>query len=85
MKVSSQLKVAIPPLLLSLLTQKAHMFGMKPTQYIRHLVVSDLKQERIPIFQASSQTEKQYQKSLVSEKNNQYVTGFSVKKVLDRI
>lgn len=85
MKISSQLKVAIPPLLLSLLTQKAQMFGMKPTQYIRHLVVSDLKQEHVPVFQASSQTERRYRKSLISEKRGQYITGPSVKKALDRI
>lgn len=53
---SSQLKVTLPDQILNRLKSKSDKLGLKPAAYIRHLVISDLDDDRnLPVYQMTPQ------------------------------
>ncbi len=61
---SSQIKVTLPTELYGLARSKASQFGLSLSAYLRHLVITDVKDSIYPTYQASEMVEKSYQKAL---------------------
>lgn len=70
---TAQVKVTLPINLMDFLQAKAAKFGMPVAAYLRHLVIEDVKDDDIPVFQASKWVEEKYRQSLEDEKDGNFV------------
>lgn len=55
---STQLKVTLPLNLFDFAYAKAKRFGLSMSAYLKHLVIEDVKKEKLPEFTMSESTEK---------------------------
>lgn len=53
----TQLKINLPEELQNLLQTKASRFGVPLTQYVKHVLMKDVEDEKYPVFKASEETE----------------------------
>lgn len=75
---STQLKITIPDRLLERVRVKSEELGLKPTSYIRHLIISDLDEDRnLPKYQLSPQYAE-----FLCEQMKEYESG-KTKKITD--
>ena len=54
---SVQIKVTLPEKLQELVQSKADLYGLTISTYIKHLVIDDVKDMEVPVFQMSKKTE----------------------------
>lgn len=59
-----QLKISLSEQLNELLQSKASRLGVPLTQYVKHLLMKEVEDEKYPTFQASEQVEKNTQEAL---------------------
>ena len=60
--IQSQIKISISTELKSLIRSKADAVGVPVTQYVKNLIINDVK--HFPTFQASDETEKRAQRAM---------------------
>ncbi len=60
----TQVKVTLPGPLYDYASSKAGKFGITISSYIKNLILNDVKDMDHPVYNASTQTEKSYQKAL---------------------
>ncbi|HSW48273.1 MAG TPA: hypothetical protein VLG67_04290 [Candidatus Saccharimonadales bacterium] len=70
----AQIKVNLPLTMKDYLESKANKFGMPVAGYIKHLILKDIEDMDYPIYQASTETEKAYEKAMKED-----ATGKTVK------
>ena len=56
---TTQIKVTLPDQLYFFLKSKADRFGLTMSSYVKNLVIDDVKDENIPVFEMSEKLEKQ--------------------------
>ena len=61
---STQIRVTLPVQLQGLLQAKTSKFGLSLSAYIKNLIINDVQDVEIPVFQASKRVEKSYKKAL---------------------
>jgi len=61
---STQLKVTLPLNLLDYVQAKTQKFGLSMSAYLKHLIIEDVKDMKIPEFTMSESTEKTALKAL---------------------
>ncbi len=61
---TSQIKVALSAPLHGFLQEKAKRYGLTMAAYVRNLIIDDIKEKEIPIYQASQKIEKSYAMAL---------------------
>ena len=59
-----QLKISLSEQLNDLLRSKAARLGLPVTQFVKHLIVEEVKEEEYPSFQMSERTEKRAKKAM---------------------
>lgn len=59
-----QLKLSLSHRLNDLLRSKAGRFGVPVTQYVKHIIITDVEEEKYPTFVASEEIEKKTEKAL---------------------
>ena len=59
-----QLKINLPLELQELLQSKAAKFGVPLTQYVKHVLIKDVEDEKYPVFRASAETEEAAEQAL---------------------
>ena len=59
-----QLKINLPLQLQELLQSKAAKFGVPLTQYVKHVLIKDVEDEKYPVFRASVETEEAAEQAL---------------------
>lgn len=59
-----QLKLSLSQQLNNLLKSKAARLGVPVTQFVKHLIVQEVKGEDYPVFQMSARTEKRVKEAL---------------------
>jgi predicted DNA-binding protein len=69
----AQIKINIPATMKEYLDSKAEKFGMPIAGYIKHLILKDIEDMDYPIFQASEETEKAYNKAIEEHSNGKTV------------
>lgn len=69
-----QLKMSLSQQLNDLLQSKAMKLGIPVTQFVKHLIIKEVKDEEYPTFQMSDRTEKRLKKAM-----EEYKQGKSVK------
>lgn len=72
-----QIKVSVSPELKSLLKSRAQNIGIPVTQYVKNLIINDVKQP--PIYQVSEDAEKSISQSLEDLKEGRYTVITSEK------
>ena len=65
-----QIKVSVSPALKSLVRSRAQHIGVPVTQYVKNLIINDVKQ--YPAFQVSEDSERRIAKSLMDLKIGRY-------------
>lgn len=75
-----QIKVSLSPELKSLVKSRAQRIGVPVTQYVKNLIINDVKQ--YPIYQVDEETERRIGQSLKDLKEGRY-TVIRNKKELD--
>jgi hypothetical protein len=60
--LQEQIKISVSPELKSLIRTKAEEIGVPVTQYVKNLIINDVK--GYPTFQASEETEKRAQRAM---------------------
>ena len=60
----AQIKINLPLALKEFLESKAQKFGMPMASYVKHLIISDVKDMEYPEFEASDSTIKAYKKAI---------------------
>ena len=61
---SAQIRVTLPVQLQDLLQAKTSKYGLSLSAYIRNLIINDVRDISIPVFQASKRTEEAYKKAI---------------------
>ena len=59
-----QLKINLPQELQELLLSKAAKLGVPLTQYVKHVLIKDVENEKYPVFSASAKTEEAAEQAL---------------------
>lgn len=59
-----QLKISLSEQLAGLLRSKADRLGVPITQFVKHLIIEDVKDEEYPTFQMSERTKKRAKKAM---------------------
>lgn len=75
-----QIKVSVSPALKSLVKSRAQDIGVPVAQYVKNLIINDVKQ--YPVYQVDAKTEKRIGQSLKDLKKGRY-TVIRNKKELD--
>ena len=65
-----QIKISVSPALKSLVQSRAQNIGVPVTQYVKNLIVNDVKQS--PVFQVDEETERRIGESLKALKERKY-------------
>ena len=65
-----QIKISVSPALKSLVRSRAQYIGVPVTQYVKNLIINDVK--HYPIYQVDEETEKSIGKSLMDIKMGRY-------------
>lgn len=65
-----QIKVSVSPGLKSLVRSRAQNIGVPITQYVKNLIINDVKQ--YPVYQVDEETEKRIGQSLKDLKEGRY-------------
>lgn len=68
-----QIRLSLTDQLYNFVSSKAQRLGLPVTQYVKHLVVSDVKQEEYPVFEASARTIRKAKKALEDYKKGKFV------------
>ena len=68
-----QLKVTLPVKLQDFLRSKAQKYGLTMSSYVKNLIVDDVKDMNVPIYQASAKTEEAYEEAKRLEKSKKIV------------
>jgi predicted DNA-binding protein len=66
---TTQVKVTLPDELYLHIKSRADRLGLNLASYIRHLIINDVKDVEIPVFEMSEKTEKIASKALKDYKN----------------
>jgi hypothetical protein len=64
-----QLKLNLPTQMYQFVQEKADMLGVTMSSYIKHLIISEVRQSSVPTFKASQKTERQYKKAMKEKKS----------------
>lgn len=59
MNTPIQLKINLTEELQGLLQSKASKFGIPLTQYVKHVLIKDVEDQKYPVFKASEETERE--------------------------
>ncbi|OGJ47924.1 hypothetical protein A2229_02975 [Candidatus Peregrinibacteria bacterium RIFOXYA2_FULL_33_7] len=80
-----EIRIKVNPKLYELLTRNASVYGVKPNDYIIHLILGDLKQEIIPYVSKDSEfmIDEGY-KEVEAEKKNKTLKGLNAIEVLKK-
>jgi len=81
----TQVKVNIPQPLKEYLESRASKFGMPLAGYIKHLILKDVSEMDYPVYQASSYTEKAYEKAKNDERSGKLVKVVDTEKFLNEL
>lgn len=60
----AQIKINLPLSLKEFVESKAQKFGLPMASYVKHLIISDVKDMEYPEFEASDSTIKAYKKAM---------------------
>ena len=74
-----QIKLSVSPKLKSLVKSRAEVVGVPVTQYIKNLIINDVKQS--PIFQVSEDAEKRIGQSLKDLEMGRYTVTRDTKQL----
>jgi len=70
----AQIKLNLPFQLKELLKEKASRFGFSVPTYIKTLIVSDIKEEEYPVYEASERVIKAAKEAMEDEKKGRLIT-----------
>jgi len=65
---TTQLKVTLPLQLHTFLYSRARRFGLTMSSYVKNLIIDDVKDMEIPVFDMSAKREKLAEKALADHK-----------------
>lgn len=65
----TQVKITLPDQLHDYASSQAGKFGLTLSSYIKHLIITDVKDMEIPVFEISEEREKVGMKALEDHKN----------------
>jgi hypothetical protein len=68
-----QLKISLSEQLNDLLTSKAQLLGVPVTQFVKHLILEEVKDTVYPTFQMSERTAKKAQKAMKDYKEGKAI------------
>lgn len=71
----TQIKLNLPVQLKDYLESRAARFGMPIAGYVRHLIVKDVEDMEYPVYQASDEIEKAYEKAMKEKDKAVTVSG----------
>lgn len=60
----TQVKITLPDKLHDFASSQAGKFGLTLSSYIKHLIISDVKDMQYPIYHASQKIEESYKKAI---------------------
>lgn len=82
---TAQIKFTLPINMMDYVQAKADKFGLPVAAYVRNLVFNDVKDDDIPVFQASKRVEEKYKQSLEDEKNGNYIEVESTEELFNSL
>ena len=71
----TQIKLTLPLQLKEYLESRAARFGLPISGYVKHLIVKDVEDMDFPVYQASTRTEKAYEKAIKGKNTSIKVKG----------
>jgi predicted DNA-binding protein len=82
---TTQIKITLPGELYLHLKSKAEKLGLNLASYVRHLVINDVKDVEIPVFEMSEKTERNGIKALREHKKGNTTKIDDVDKYFDKL
>lgn len=80
-----QLKLSLSEQLNDLLKSKAARLGVPVTQFVKHLIVEEVKKEEYPTYQMSERTEKIVEKAMDDYKKGKAIEVTDIHKFFDEL
>ncbi len=80
-----QLKLSLSEQLNNLLKSKADRLGVPVTQFVKHLIVQEVKGEEYPTYQMSARTEKKAKKAMEDYKNGKAIEVTDIHKFFQEL
>ena len=82
---SAQVKLTLSPQLRMIAQNKADVFGMPLSSYIKHLILVDVKDSEIPVYRMSEKTEKKGLKALKAHRARKTILVEDIDKFFDSL
>lgn len=70
---STQIKITIPVQLQEYVQSKASKFGLSLSAYIKNLIIEDVKDMELPVYQASAAVEAAYREAKAAEARGELI------------
>ena len=82
---SIQVKVTLPEETYLLVKNNASRLGLNPASYLRHLVINDSWDKRLPVFKMTQKQEKVLEKALEDHKNGKTIRIDNIDQFFDNL